>query len=58
MIPQTSGEEADFDEFCLYYDPGQEEAEGRDEVDEGGGGTAVVPRVTDQTGRSGRSGKS
>ena len=44
----TSRQEPDLHQLGLDDDPGQQEAEGGHQVDEGGGGAAVVPRVADQ----------
>jgi hypothetical protein len=45
----TSGEESNLNELGLDDDPGQEEAEGGHQVDEGRRGATVVPRVPAQT---------
>jgi hypothetical protein len=41
----TSGEESDLDELGLDDDPGEEEAEGGHQVDEGCRRSSVVPRI-------------
>ena len=48
VLRLTSRQEPDLHQLGLDDDPGQQEAEGGHEVDEGGGGAAVVPRVADQ----------
>ena len=45
LLTLTPGEESHLNELGLDDDPGEEEAEGGHEVDEGGRGAAVVPRV-------------